>query len=186
MSGEKKKHICPVERSGTLDNRFRRWIQNPQKIVGPYIKEGMTALDIGCGPGYFSIDMAKMVGKTGRVIAADLQDGMLHKIRDKINGTELGNRMTLHKCEDDKVGVTEKVDFILLCYMVHEVPDKLALFKEIETLLNSNGQVLIIEPPFHVSKKAFEETVRIAKDAGLSSFDGPKLFLNKTVILKKG
>ncbi len=66
------KHVCPVERAGSLDNRIRRWLQDPQKILGPYIEEGMTILDIGCGPGFFSIDMAQMVGKSGRVIASDL------------------------------------------------------------------------------------------------------------------
>ncbi|MCP4372916.1 MAG: SAM-dependent methyltransferase, partial [Deltaproteobacteria bacterium] len=54
--------ICPVERAGSLDSRIRRWLQNPQKILKPYIKEGMTVLDVGCGPGFFSIDMAQMVG----------------------------------------------------------------------------------------------------------------------------
>ncbi len=127
-----------------------------------------------------------MVGSSGRVIAADLQEGMLQKVRDKIKGTELEERITLHKCDKEKIGVTEKVDFVLLVYMVHEVPDKQALFSEIGTILNQNGQVLIIEPPFHVSKKAFEETVKIARDAGFTAVEGPKLFLNKTVILKKG
>ena len=98
------KRVCPVEIAGCLDNRIRRWIQNPQKILGPYIEEGMIVLDIGCGPGFFSIDMAQMVGKSGRVIAADLQEGMLQKLRDKIQGTELEERVTLHKCEGKKIG----------------------------------------------------------------------------------
>jgi len=49
-------HICPVERAGGLDNRIRRWLQNPQKILRLYIAEGMTVLDVGCGPGFFSLD----------------------------------------------------------------------------------------------------------------------------------
>lgn len=85
-----KTRVCPVEMAGSLDNRIRRWVQDPQKILAPYIAEGMTVLDLGCGPGFFSIDMAQMVGKSGRVIAADLQEGMLQKLRDKIQGTELG------------------------------------------------------------------------------------------------
>lgn len=186
MTNDRKNRVCPVERAGGLDNRFRRWIQNPQKIAGPFIKEGMVVLDIGCGPGFFSIDMAKMVGSSGRVVAADLQEGMLQKIREKIQGTELEKRIILHKCEEGRIGVTEKVDFVLLVYMVHEVPNKQALFSEIGTILQPNGRVLIIEPPFHVSKKAFEETVKIARDAGLTAVEGPKLLLNKTAILKKG
>ncbi len=178
--------VCPVERAGSLDNRIRRWLQNPQKILSPYIEEGMTVLDAGCGPGFFSIDMAQMAGKSGRVIASDLQEGMLGKVRDKIKGTELEERITLHKCEENKIGVSEHVDFVLLFYIVHEVPNKEELFNEIVTILRPKGQVLIVEPPFHVSKSAFEETIRKARDAGLIPVERPKVFLSKTVILKKG
>ncbi len=180
------KRVCPVERAGHLDNRIRRWLQNPHKILRPYIKEGITVLDVGCGPGFFSIDMAQMVGKSGQVIASDLQEGMLQKVKDKIKGTELEERITLHKCEENKIGISEHVDFVLLFYMVHEVPNKEEFFKEIGTILNPNGQVLIVEPPFHVSKSAFEETVRIAKDLGFTDVEGPKVLFSKTVILKKG
>ena len=180
------KRVCPVERAGHLDNRIRRWLQNPHKILRPYIKEGITVLDLGCGPGFFSIDMAQMVGKSGQVIASDLQEGMLQKVKDKIKGTELEERITLHKCEENKIGVSEHVDFVLLFYMVHEVPNKEEFFKEIGTILNPNGQVLIVEPPFHVSKSAFEETVRKARDAGFTDVEGPNVIFSKTVILKKG
>ena len=183
---DRKNRVCPIEKAGSLDNWIRRWLQNPQKILGAYIKEGMTVLDVGCGPGLFSIEMAKMVGESGRVIAADLQEGMLQKLRDKIKGTELEGRFTLHKCEEDKTGVSENVDFILLFYMVHEVPKKEDFFNEIVNILKPDGQIFIIEPPFHVSKTAFEETVRKAREAGLTEVERPKVFLSKTAILKKG
>jgi len=183
---DRSRRVCPVERAGGLDTRIRRLIQNPQKILGHYIEEGMTVLDIGCGPGFFSIDMAMMVGNSGRVIAADLQEGMLQKLRDKIQGTELEGRITLHKCEENKIGVSEKVDFVLLFYMIHEVPDVETFLSEIETILKPNGKVFMIEPPFHVSKKAFEITIKKANDAGLIVVERPKLFLSKTAILKKG
>jgi ubiquinone/menaquinone biosynthesis C-methylase UbiE len=181
-----KNRVCPVELAGSFDNRFRRWLQNPLKILGPYIKEGMTVLDLGCGPGFFSIDIAQMVGKGGRVIACDLQEGMLQKLRNKIQGTELEERITLLRCQMDRIGVSEKVDFVLAFYMVHESPKKEALFTEISSILKPNGQVLIVEPPFHVSKKAFEETLRKARGAGLTVAEGPKVFLSKTTILKRG
>jgi len=183
---DRNKRVCPVERAGSLDNRIRRLLQNPQKILRPYIEEGMTVLDLGCGPGFFSIDMAQMVGKSGRVIASDLQDEMLQKVRAKIKGTELEERVTLHKCEENKIGVSENVDFILLFYIVHEVPNKEEFFSEIGTILKPNGQVLIVEPPFHVSKSAFEKTVRKARDVGFTDVEGPKVLFNKTVILRKG
>jgi ubiquinone/menaquinone biosynthesis C-methylase UbiE len=179
-----KNRVCPVELAGSFDNRFRRWLQNPLKILGPYIKEGMTVLDLGCGPGFFSIDMAQMVGKSGRVIACDLQEGMLRKLRNKIQGTGLEERITLHNCQKNRIGLQEKVDFVLAFYMVHEIPDKERLFAEIRAILKPNGQVLIVEPPFHVSKKAFEETLEKARSAGLAPADGSKVFLSKTTILK--
>lgn len=180
-----KNHVCPVERAGSLDNRIRRWLQNPRKILGPYIEEGMTILDLGCGPGLFSIEIAQMVGNSGRVIASDLQEGMLGKLRDKIKGTELDKRITLHKCEENKIGVSDEIDFVLLFYVVHEVPNKEALFDEIGTILRPNGQVLIVEPPFHVSKSAFEETIKKARNAGFILVERPKVFFSKTAILKK-
>jgi ubiquinone/menaquinone biosynthesis C-methylase UbiE len=181
-----KNRVCPVERAGSLDNRIRRWLQNPYKILGPFIEEGMTVLDMGCGPGFFSIDMARMVGNAGRVIACDLQEGMLEKLREKIEGTELAERIRVHKCEEDKIGVSEEVDFVLLFYIVHEVADKNALFNEIGMMLKPNGRVLIVEPPLHVSKSAFEETIRRAQNAGFVLVERPKVFLSKTAVLNKG
>ena len=182
---DRNNRICPVEKADSLDTRFRRWMQNPKRILKPYIKEGMTVLDFGCGPGFFSVDMAQMVGESGRVIAADLQEGMLNKLRDKIKGTELENRITLHKCEEDKIGLAENVNFVLAFYIVHEVVNKEGLFIEIETILKPNGQLLIVEPPFHVSKNAFEETIGKAKGAGLTEVKRPKVLFNKAVALKK-
>lgn len=180
------KHICPVERAGGLDNGIRRWLQNPRKILRPYITEGMTVLDMGCGPGFFSLEMARMAGKSGRVIASDLQEGMLQKVKEKIKGTELEERIIVHKCEENKIGVSEPVDFVLLFYMVHEVPNKEDFFNEIRTILKPHGQVLIVEPPFHVSRSAFEETIRKAGDVGLIVVERPKVLFSKAVILKKG
>jgi len=161
-------------------------LQNPRKILSPFIEEGMTVLDLGCGPGFFSIDMAQMVGKSGRVIASDLQEGMLQKLKEKIQGTELEERITLHKCQKNRIGVLENVDFVLAFYMVHEVPNQEEFFNEIGAILKPNGQIFIVEPPFHVSKKSFEETIRTARGAGFTPAERPKVLLSKTMILKKG
>ena len=181
-----RRRVCPVERAGSLDNRIRRWLQDPQKILRPYIKEGMTVLDLGCGPGFFSTDIALMVGKSGRVIASDVQDGMLQKLKSKIKGTELADRITLHRCGEKNIGVSEKVDFVLAFYMVHEVPDQKEFFQEIYSIVKPNGQILLVEPPLHISKTAFEETIRKAVDAGFDPVERPKIFLSKAMVLRKG
>jgi hypothetical protein len=50
MSTENKHRICPVERAGALGIFSRKLLQNPRKILGPHVKDGMTVLDLGCGP----------------------------------------------------------------------------------------------------------------------------------------
>ena len=181
-----KNRVCPVERAGSLDTRMRRWLQNPSKILAPYIKEGMTVLDFGCGPGYFTIDMVKMVGKSGRVIAADLQEEMLQILKKKIQATEFEVRITLHKSGENKIGLTSKIDFALVFYVIHELPGPEDFFKEIVSILKPGGQVLIVEPPFHVSKTEFLNTINMAENAGLSPDQGPRIYFSKTAILKKG
>jgi len=178
-------YVCPVEYAGGLEVWFRRWVHSPRRILGPYIKEGMTVLDVGCGPGYFSLVMAEMVGGAGRVFAADLQDGMLQKVRTKIQGTPLERRVILHKCDQNRVGVTEKIDFALAFYMVHEIPDKASFFAEMSALLKTDGRLLLVEPPFHVSRAAFDQTLVIARDAGLELVEKRKMGLDRMACLKR-
>jgi ubiquinone/menaquinone biosynthesis C-methylase UbiE len=176
-------HICPVERAGILDSLIRTWLQNPRRLLKPHLKEGMTALDFGCGPGFFSIEMARMIGESGRVIAADLQEGMLQKLKAKLQGTELGKRITLHKCGENAIGLSQRVDFVLAFYVLHELPDQEAFFREIGSLLNPGGRILVVEPPFHVSRAAFEETIKKSRSAGLTQIERPKVPFSKAVLL---
>lgn len=179
-------HICPVEKAGGLDTKFRRWMQNPFKLLKPYVEKGMTVLDVGCGPGFFSIAMSEMVGPSGKVVAADLQDGMLDIIRNKIKNTELENIIHLHECEKDKIGYTDQVDFILAFYVVHEIPDKVAFFNELFSILKPGGQILIVEPKlFHVSKKEFRYTISFAEEAGFRLMDTLKIRLSRSAVLAK-
>lgn len=178
--------VCPVELARGLDNKIRRWLQNPEKMLKPYIHEGMTVMDLGCGPGFFTMDIARLVGKSGKVIAVDLQEGMLQKVREKMHGTAFENRIILHQCKPDAIGLSTQVDFVLAFYMIHEVPNRQALFAEIASLLKPNGQMLIVEPPLHVSKKAFEDTLKTASEAGLTPVSRPKIPLSYSVILQKG
>jgi len=175
--------ICSVERAGSLDNRIRRWLQDPRRILAPYVREGTTALDVGCGPGVFSVAMAEMVGPSGRVIACDLQEGMLEKLRQKIRGTALEARVALYRCSESSIGVSERVDFALAFYMVHEVPDQDAFFGQLSSVLKPDGRLLLVEPPFHVSRKGFEETIGRARTAGLIPVDRPHVRLGRAVVL---
>ena len=88
-----------------------------EKIVGPYVRPGMTVMDVGCGMGFCSIAMAKIVGDNGLVIAVDLQQKMLECCGSEPGG---GRRRSnpLHKCEQDRLGVDAQADFALAFMMV--------------------------------------------------------------------
>ncbi len=183
MDKNKNNRVCPVENAGGLDNPLRKLFQNPERILKPYIKNNMTVLDLGCGPGFFSIEIAKMLGEQGKVIASDLQDGMLEIVKNKIKGTGLQSKIKLHKCKADEIGVMEKIDFVLAFYVIHEIPDQKKLFAEIKSLLKPGGKMLIVEPNFHVSKKAFEKLISRIKDSGLKIIDYPKMVFSRTILL---
>ena len=182
---QKKPYVCPVERSGSLDSKLRKFFQDPKKLLKPYIREGMTVLEVGCGPGFFTLDMAKMVGESGKIIAVDVQEGMLEKVKSKITGTQLEHRVKLHKCNETSLGISEHIDFVLLFYMVHEVPDKPNFFSQLASILKPNGQILVAEPPIHVSARKFQQMLQQAKDQGLTNLQGPKMLFSKTAILKR-
>ena len=55
-------HVCPWWGGYFIDNPLRRLLHNPEKIIGPYVRPGMTVMDVGCGMGFCSIAMAKIVG----------------------------------------------------------------------------------------------------------------------------
>jgi ubiquinone/menaquinone biosynthesis C-methylase UbiE len=177
--------VCPAAFSKILDNFVRRWFQNPREILAPFITRGMSVLDVGCGPGFFSIEIAKLVGATGKVFSADLQEGMLLRLRDKIKGTAAEHRITLVQCDPNKINATEMVDFILAVYMVHEVPDKNSFFRQLRNILKEDGQFLLVEPKFfHISRMEFEATIKNAENSGFKIYPGPELRFSWSALLK--
>jgi len=182
---EYKGDVCSHSHSFFLDNFFRRLFQNPKKIVGEYIKDGDTVIDLGCGPGFFSIDMARMVGNSGRVYSVDLQKEMLEKVEKKAFNLGLSKQIFLHHCLQEKIGLNDdvKADFILAYYMVHETPDHINFLKEVKSLLKSGGRFLLVEPIFHVSKDRFKKITKDIKALGFSILNTPSKKGGRSLLL---
>jgi ubiquinone/menaquinone biosynthesis C-methylase UbiE len=185
MTVTEKSRVCSVERAGALDAGIRKLVHNPHKILKPYVKEGMSAMDLGCGPGFFTIEMAKLVGKNGKVTAVDLQEGMLEIVRKKVTKTNLQDIVEFHKCPNDRIGLSKTFDFILVFYMLHEVPDQPSFLKEVFSLLKPDGKVLIVEPKFHVTKSDFDSSEEILKSIGFEIVEEPKVFISRAVLIRR-
>jgi ubiquinone/menaquinone biosynthesis C-methylase UbiE len=185
MKLPERNKVCSVESAGALDLKIRKLVHNPHTILKPFVKAGMTILDLGCGPGFFTMELARMVGKSGKVTAADLQEGMLDIVRKKAAGTNLQSIIEYHKCAGDKTGLSATFDFVLAFYMLHEVPDQTAFLQEIHSLVKPNGKVLIVEPRFHVTKSDFDDSEKIMKNIGFEIIKKPKVFFSRSVLLKR-
>ena len=178
-------HVCPWWGGYFLDNRLRRWLHNPDQILAPYVKPGITALDFGCGMGMFAIAMAKLVGEAGRVIAADLQPQMLHVLQTRAQKAGVADRIRTHRCETDRIGLDEPIDFALACYSAHEVPHLERLLAELHGCLRSPGTFLVIEPIGHVTAKDFAKMMSLAEQIGFKDSERPRVRLSRAAVLAK-
>ena len=177
--------FAPGGRWVLIDNPLRRLFHNPVKIVGPYVQPGMTVMDVGCGMGFCSIAMAKIVGDSGLVIAVDLQQKMLDVLRQRATAAGVANRIRFHKCEQDRLGVDAQADFALAFMMVHEVPDQRRLLGEIYACLKPGGKLLVAEPKIHVSRKTFADEVASAEAVGFRVAARPPVRWSQAVLLEK-
>jgi ubiquinone/menaquinone biosynthesis C-methylase UbiE len=156
---------------------------NPWLILRPFVREGMTVLDFGCGPGFFTMKAAEMVGQGGRVIASDLQQGMLDIVAAKAAASPAGGRVELSKCGADRVGVEGPLDFVLAIFVVHEVPDKTAFFDEMRRVMRPGARMLVAEPRHHVDAAEFEDMKTVAARAGFKAAPGPFIAGGRSVVL---
>jgi 2-polyprenyl-3-methyl-5-hydroxy-6-metoxy-1,4-benzoquinol methylase len=138
------------------------------------VAEGVTALDVGCGMGFFSLALARLVGPNGTVIAADLQPEMLTTTLRRAARAGLAERIRTHRCGERELGLTTQVDFALAFWMVHETPDPEGFVRQLAALLRPGGHLMIAEPRLHVSRRLFEETLAAARGCDLAYLEDPK------------
>ncbi len=162
-------HVCPWWLAYSFDNPLRRLLHDPASILGGFLEPGDVAADLGCGMGYFTLAMARIVGPKGRVIAADVQEEMLRRVGRRAERAGLDGRIVLHRCRPDSLALSEKVDFALAFWVVHEAPDAGRFLADAAGILKPGGGLLIAEPRMHVGAGPFERTVALAREAGFEA-----------------
>jgi 2-polyprenyl-3-methyl-5-hydroxy-6-metoxy-1,4-benzoquinol methylase len=166
----------------------RWWMQNPEDMLAPYIRTGMTVLEPGPGMGFFTLPLAEMVGPTGRVIALDVQEKMLDGVRRKASREGLLDRIETRVVRPDNMGIDDlrgTIDFVLAFAVVHEMPSAAAFFQAAAAGLKHGGQLFFAEPSGHVKPAMFHEEMEAARAAGLEGFAQPQVRGSHTAVLRK-
>ena len=107
--------------------------------------EGMSVCDLGCGNGYWTIPMAKSVGKTGSVFAVDIQREMLMKLRQRCAKANIINiKPILGKVNNPNLP-TDSVDLLLMVDVYHEFSHPESMLWHIRQSLTHEGVVALLE-----------------------------------------
>jgi 2-polyprenyl-3-methyl-5-hydroxy-6-metoxy-1,4-benzoquinol methylase len=180
--------VCPWWLGYFLASPVRRLVENPELMLGPLVRPGMTVLEPGCGMGFFSLPLARLVGPQGRVICVDLQQKMIDGLRRRARRAGLTDRIEATVCGPADLGADKwigKVDLALAIHVVHEVPDRAAFLRQIHAALREGGKLLIVEPRGHVDASQFAATTADAEAAGFALVPGPPVRGSLSVVLSK-
>jgi tRNA A58 N-methylase Trm61 len=182
------KRVCPWWLGYVLASPLRRWLQDPATIVAPYVHEGMTVLEPGPGMGFFTLELARRVGPSGRVIAVDVQPRMIAGLQRRLAIAGLGERVDARLASDDSLGLKDlagKVDFALAMAVVHEMPSAAWFFGQAAATMKPGALLLLAEPSGHVKQPEFDSELEAAAQAGLAVDGRPIVRRSRAAILKR-
>jgi arsenite methyltransferase len=113
------------------------------------IEPGAVVLDLGCGAGTDLLIAAQMTGPEGRAIGVDMTPAMLERARESAGAMGLEN-VELHTTLIEALPVEdESVDVVISNGVIDLVPDKEAVFDEIDRLLRPGGRLQFADVVIH-------------------------------------
>src|SRR6516225_5772080 len=134
--------VCPWWMGYLLLSPIRKWRQDPARILAPYVRADMTVLEPGPGMGFFTLEIARLVGPSGRVIAVDVQPHMIEALRRRARKTGLADRIdarTVSPSSLELSGLDAAVDFVFAFAVVHEMPSVASFFLEAARAMKSGA-----------------------------------------------
>ncbi len=166
--------------------RLRR--QNPNAILGPHVHEGMTVLEPGPGMGFFTLELARLVGPAGRIVAVDIQPPAIARLKRRAGKAGLLGRIDARAASAQSLGVSDlraSVDFTLAFAVVHEIADAARFFREVADASKPGATLLLAEPAGHVSLSEVDTELDRAADAGFSIVGRPAITRMHSALLAK-
>jgi ubiquinone/menaquinone biosynthesis C-methylase UbiE len=117
---------------------------NPKRLLKKVpLREGMTVVDYGCGPGRYTLPVAKLVGSKGKVFAVDIQPLAIKTVKEKAARQGLINIET-NLVDSYNTGIQDSsIDLVLLIDTLHLIKDCNALFQEIHRILKQDGLIFM-------------------------------------------
>jgi ubiquinone/menaquinone biosynthesis C-methylase UbiE len=135
---------CPASWSWIVDNPVRRrYMKNLLENIG--IREGENVLELGPGPGVFTIEAAKRAGSKGSLTAVDIQPEMIAQVNEKINKTGTGNVKTYVASAYEIPLLDKSIDRAYLVTVLTEIPDQDRALAEVRRVLKPGGVISITE-----------------------------------------
>jgi len=159
-------HTCPWWFTWTFDNPLRRLVHDPHKMLEPYVVPGSRVADIGCGMGYFTVELARRVGPAGEVQAVDMQPEQLRVAARRCRRAGVADRVRFIEAAATSLKLAGPVDFVLAFWMVHEVRDRAGVFDQLRAVTEPGARVLVAEPMFHVSREEVEAELALSAAHG--------------------
>ncbi len=161
-----KKGVFPHQLSVALELPWRRFILSPRTLADRlHLKNDFRVLEIGPGPGYFSVEIARRVPQ-GHLELFDLQQKMLKKAWQKINLAGLNKVGFVVGNANDLPYGKDKFDAVVLVAVLGEVPDKEACLRAIFNILRPSGLLSVTEQPGDPDFLPFHIVRFLAKEQG--------------------
>ena len=168
-----------IDRVKFLMSEERNQQHDPQIVLSEAgVKRGMIIADLGSGPGFFTIPMARMTGEKGLVYAVDSNKSMIDGLKENIAKSEVNpNIIKLVNSDVCHTGIPkESVDLVLFADVLHEVEDKIAFLQEVRRISNSTAFIVDVDwkkvqtehgPPFK-DRLSEDEANRVLAENGFS------------------
>ena len=157
-----------------MDPARDEW-QKPDELIRVLrIKEEQVACDVGAGPGYFTLRLARAVGSAGLVYAVDVEPKILDALRQNVAKAGVQNVVPVLGRADDPLLSKGACDLILVVNTYHHFPDRVAYLRRLSRSLRAGGRLVNVDftkaapigpPP--AERISREEFLRDAESAGL-------------------
>jgi ubiquinone/menaquinone biosynthesis C-methylase UbiE len=135
-----------VEGAGWLIRPERIQEEDPDRMLSSLgIKKGSVVADIGAGVGYHTWRLADIVGPAGKVIAEDIQEGMIVLLRKNVSDRKLKNVDIIMGTQTDPRLPENTVDLVLMVDVYHEFADPVSMMNHIRNALKPDGRVVLVE-----------------------------------------